>query len=245
MWLQRRRWKAHRAMQKWYKWWGSGDWKYQSLLQSKKLIKSYVSEYYAGYKSLEVQKVQRKYLRQPRNLMNLMLSKTKKCKANPSYKLQKEAEEHPKTDTNIVALYMSQEDVQHMARTAPDTVEQIMLSRCAQIWAEEWQDMVSERSIEKAMTHDKMLRKQEVLTEKCDQARSKVFNFHCIWSIIIAKLKTKTSQRTELCKYKIDTGSVGNLLSIRMFKGLYPSWLTICWQNKQKYLANIQNYNKG
>ena len=49
------------------------------------------------------------------------------------------------------------------------------------------------------------------------------FQFHSIRSIIIAKLKTKTNQRTEVCEYRIDASSDGNLMPIRMLKVLYPN----------------------
>ena len=41
-------------------------------------------------------------------------------------------------------------------------------------------------------------------------------------SVIIVKLKIKTNQRTEICKYKTDNSSEGNLLPIRIFKAPYP-----------------------
>ena len=37
--------------------------------------------------------------------------------------------------------------------------------------------------------------------------RSKIFNFHHIKLIVIAMLKTGSSQVTTICEYKIDTGS--------------------------------------
>ena len=63
----------------------------------------------------------------------------------------------------------------------------------------------------------------EVSTGKFDMERSNIFNFHSVQSIIIANLKTKTNQRTEVCECKIDTNGVGNLMPIRMFKVLYPN----------------------
>ena len=42
-------------------------------------------------------------------------------------------------------------------------------------------------------------------------------------SVKIAKLKTKPNQRTEICKYKIDTCSHDYLMHIRMFQILYPN----------------------
>ena len=49
-----------------------------------------------------------------------------------------------------------------------------------------------------------------------------MFNFHSIPSVIIAKLRTKSSQRAEICKYKTDTGSDGNLMPIKMFRMVFP-----------------------
>ena len=76
--------------------------------------------------------------------------------------------------------------------------------------------MLLDRSTEKIMMCAKMLRKQRSLIQY-------IFNFQSIQSITIAMLKTKTGQRTELCKYKTDRSSDGNLLSIRMLKVLYPN----------------------
>ena len=70
-----------------------------------------------------------------------------------------------------------------------------------------------------------------VSTEASDMIRLNVFTINSMKSIIIAKLKTKTSQRTELYKYKININSDGNLLPIRMFKALYPNRKTMD-QNK-------------
>ena len=61
----------------------------------------------------------------------------------------------------------------------------------------------------------------EVSMEEFDVVRSKVFYFQSVQSTIIAKLKSKPSQRTELCKYEIDTSSDDNLMPIRMFEALY------------------------
>ena len=82
----------------------------------------------------------------------------------------------------------------------------------------------------------------EVSIKEFDMVRSKFFNVHSIQSIIpnlkpktsqrtelceykidtgsviTPNLKTETSQRTELCEYKIDTGIIGNFIPIRMFK---------------------------
>ena len=40
--------------------------------------------------------------------------------------------------------------------------------------------------------------------------------------MIVTKLKTKSNQKTETCQYKIDTGSDGNLIPIRMYKVIFP-----------------------
>ena len=54
------------------------------------------------------------------------------------------------------------------------------------------------------------LKETEISTKEFYMVRSKLFKFHGLESIGFAKLKTKTSQRTDLCKYKIDTGSDGS-----------------------------------
>ena len=42
----------------------------------------------------------------------------------------------------------------------------------------------------------------KVSTKDVDVARLKVFNFHSVRSVIIAKLKTKSNQKMEMCEYK-------------------------------------------
>ena len=46
-----------------------------------------------------------------------------------------------------------------------------------------------------------------MLTQEFDMVRSKMFNFLSVKSVIIAKIKTKSNQKIETCKYKVDTGS--------------------------------------
>ena len=62
---------------------------------------------------------------------------------------------------------------------------------------------------------------KEVATQEFDAVRLKIFNFHSVRSVIITKLNTKSSQRIDTCKYKIDKGNDGNLMSIRMYKTLF------------------------
>ena len=52
-----------------------------------------------------------------------------------------------------------------------------------------------------------------------DAVRSKVFNFHRIRSVLIAKLRTKSSQKTEM--HKLDTGNKGNLMPIKIYESLF------------------------
>ena len=61
-----------------------------------------------------------------------------------------------------------------------------------------------------------------MVKQEFDAVRAKIFNFHSVTSVILTKLKTKSSQRKDTCKYKIDTGSDGNLMPIRMYKMLFP-----------------------
>ena len=62
---------------------------------------------------------------------------------------------------------------------------------------------------------------REVTTQEFATVSSKVFYFHSIRSVIITKLKTKSSQKADRCEHKIDTGSDGNLLTTRMYKDLF------------------------
>ena len=57
---------------------------------------------------------------------------------------------------------------------------------------------------------------KEVETWECNSVRSKVFHVHSIRSVIIAKLKTKSSQGIDTCEYKTDKGVENNLISIKV-----------------------------
>ena len=63
---------------------------------------------------------------------------------------------------------------------------------------------------------------REVATQVFDTVRSNIFNFKSVRSVIIAKLKTKCSQRSGACEHKIGIGSHGNLMLIRMYKMIFP-----------------------
>ena len=53
--------------------------------------------------------------------------------------------------------------------------------------------------------------------------RSKVLNVHRIRSVLIVKLKTKNDQKKDVCEYKLNSGSKGILISIRMYKMLFSN----------------------
>ena len=61
-------------------------------------------------------------------------------------------------------------------------------------------------------------RETEVATQEFDTIISKVFNFHSIRSVLGAKLNMRSSCRTDVYKYKIDTGNDGNLMPIKSYK---------------------------
>ena len=63
----------------------------------------------------------------------------------------------------------------------------------------------------------------ETLTNDFDMVRSTIFNIYIVKSVIIAKLRTQSSPKIAMCEYKIDTGSNRNLMSIKMFKILFPN----------------------
>ena len=62
-------------------------------------------------------------------------------------------------------------------------------------------------------------------------ARAKVFNFHSIGLVLSTKLKTETSQRAALYKYKLSNGSGSNLMSVSTFKSLFTN-ATVAELNK-------------
>ena len=52
-----------------------------------------------------------------------------------------------------MAPYINQEYAQPIARMVLDVADQIILVEYTEAWTEEWQEMLSERSTEKFMTH--------------------------------------------------------------------------------------------
>ena len=54
--------------------------------------------------------------------------------------------------------------------------------------------------------------------QQFDMVRSKVFNFHSLRFMINVKLKTKGSQKINLCIFKLSSRSDSNLMLIRMYK---------------------------
>ena len=58
------------------------------------------------------------------------------------------------------------------------------------------------------------------------------FNFNGIRSLIISKLKTSSSQKGAILKYKVDIGCHGNLMPIDMFQILFP----------KRTMAELANY---
>ena len=54
-----------------------------------------------------------------------------------------------------------------------------------------------ERCCQEALRSSHHAEETEVSTEEFDAVRSKILNLHSMWSIIIAKLQTKTKQSTE------------------------------------------------
>ena len=59
---------------------------------------------------------------------------------------------------------------------------------------------------------DKDNEKWKVAAQEFDVVRSKIFNFHNIRSVLIFEAKNKSSQRKDICTFKIDTGSDGNVM---------------------------------
>ena len=61
-----------------------------------------------------------------------------------------------------------------------------------------------------------------VATQGVDAVRSKIFNFHGVRSVIIAKLKEEVTKDQQHANVKINTGSDGILMPIRMYKTIFP-----------------------
>ena len=72
----------------------------------------------------------------------------------------------------------------------------------------------------------------KVALQHLDVVRSKVFSFHAVRSAIMVKLSTKSSKNMEMCKFKLDTASNGNLMPIIMNKLIFLH-------------TNINNLNKS
>ena len=101
--------------------------------------------------------------------------------------MQNKVEKYPKTNACTAALYMSHTDAQHMASIMQDVAKLITLSEYAGAQAETCQEILAARSTEQFMTWAMMLRKQRY-QQRIWTVKSKIFNFHSIRSVIIAKL---------------------------------------------------------
>ena len=62
---------------------------------------------------------------------------------------------------------------------------------------------------------------QDVVRDHIDTVNINSFHFNCTCSVIMAKLKTSSSQNNAIMKYKIDTGSDGNILPCHVLKMLF------------------------
>ena len=58
---------------------------------------------------------------------------------------------------------------------------------------------------------------REVSTKYFDMVRSKTFNFYSVRSVIITKLRLRNNKNILMCKCKINTGSDGNMMSIKIY----------------------------
>ena len=105
---------------------------------------------------------------------------------------------------------MIYEHVQPIARTVLHVAQQVILSSmCRSMSTRVIRNTIRENHREVHDMHQDAEDK-EVSTEEYGMIKSKVFYYHSVQYIIIAKIKTKTSQRNELCKYEIDTSSNGH-----------------------------------
>ena len=81
-----------------------------------------------------------------------------------------------------------------MTRAVLGAADLIIPSKCSEARAERYQEMATETNAEQLTTHTKT-QETELLTQKFHAVRSKIFDFHSVRSVIIAKLKTKSNQR--------------------------------------------------
>ena len=65
-------------------------------------------------------------------------------------------------------------------------------------------------------------------------SKIKIFNIYRVRSNLIAKVIVKSSQKPEICKFKLDTGSDDNLMPITMYKSLFHKLTLIKQINKQE-----------
>ena len=64
------------------------------------------------------------------------------------------------------------------------------------------------------------------MDRECDAVRTNGLQFHSMRLVVIAKLKTKTIPKRAISKYKIDTGSDGELVLFGMIRLIYPKTTT-------------------
>ena len=110
---------------------------------------------------------------------------------------------------------MSHADAESTARAVQSGVESFISSKYVVTRAERCQKIVTENSAEKLTTCTKMLRKQRWL-QRISCSKIKDIQFPQCKICNNFKAKKQSSQKTETCEYKIDTGSDSNPVPIRM-----------------------------
>ena len=117
-----------------------------------------------------------------------------------------------------MGIHRCLENAQYMARDAEDVTKWTILGKYAEARADRPPEMTIDGAVQEVCQgHEEM----EVATHEFDTVRSKVFIFHSIRSVLIEKVKTESSQKAEICKFKLDIGSDSNLMPVRMYKMLF------------------------
>ena len=116
---------------------------------------------------------------------------------------------------------MDQEKFQYLGRYVQDAAKTTISRRSARTPPKEHTRRNPRSGIEQ---REQYITRQDKDTYnlELDMVRTIAFNFHSVRSVLIAKLRTKTSQNIRELDYKIDTGSYGNLMPIDMFNMLFP-----------------------
>ena len=134
------------------------------------------------------------------------------------YPTEQNQVEEKLTNCDAVEIFMSSEDVQHMARISQHVERQTILKKNAEVWADRphrWQQMKN------SSQHVPEQWRCQVGNTGIWHSWFKSFEVSQHQISLNCKTGDKKQQKTEMWKLKLDTGSEGNQMPIIMYEVLF------------------------